>query len=259
MLINFWKYQGAGNDFVMIDNRKPLFENISNDLVVQLCSRHFGIGSDGIVFLENSTEGDFNMNFFNPDGSQSFCGNGSRCTLAFANALGLPKKSRYKFEAIDGWHEGEITKDGFKIKMKDVQKVLKHKDFSFADTGSPHYMKYVNDVVRIEVKEEGAKIRYSDTYKKEGVNVNFIQVIGENHIKIRTYERGVEDETFACGTGATACALSYLNKGNDGQFLVKVDVKGGRLYIHATKKGNQFTDVWLEGPAIEVFKGSIDV
>ncbi|MCH2234748.1 MAG: diaminopimelate epimerase [Crocinitomicaceae bacterium] len=258
MQINFWKYQGAGNDFIMVDNREKSIDSSNIEIVRKLCSRKFGIGSDGMIFIEPSDKADFTMNFFNPDGSKSFCGNGSRCAVAFAKFIGIDK-DKMTFEAIDGLHYAEIKKDSISIKMHDVEKVNQLEEASFTDTGSPHYMKFCSDVSRVEVKEEGSKIRYSDQYKTEGVNVNFIQVLGENHIKVRTYERGVEDETLACGTGATACALSYLNKGIDGKHLVRVDVGGGTLYIHSEKNGNGFKNIWLQGPAIAVFKGSVDV
>ena len=258
MQINFWKYQGAGNDFIMVDNRNNQVDTNNLGLIQQLCSRKFGIGSDGIIFIENSEKSDFNMNFFNPDGSKSFCGNGSRCAVAYAKSIGIDK-NEMSFDTIDGVHFATIENDSISIKMNDVDKVSQLDEATFADTGSPHYMKFCSDVSRVLVKEEGSKIRYSSTSKEEGVNVNFIQIIGENHIKVRTYERGVEDETLACGTGATACALSFLNKGADGKHLVRVDVGGGTLYIHAEKTGNEFKNIWLQGPAVAVFKGSVDV
>ena len=258
MTINFYKYHGAGNDFIMIDNRSSVFLGDKKEFAIKYCSRRFGIGSDGVIFLEKDSEYDFMMDFYNPDGSQSLCGNGSRCAGAFAYFLNIIG-DQSTFRAIDGVHEGVLVDNGIKIKMGDVSKVEHIGDDHFIDTGSPHYISYDSSSKQRDIVEYGREMRYSDKYKAKGTNVNLINELSQNHIQIRTYERGVENETFACGTGATACGLSYalLNELDKG--IIDVDVKGGKLRIHFERNGEDFKNIWLEGPAEFIFKGSIDV
>ena len=257
LMIEFYKYQGTGNDFILIDNRSATFAGDKIAFAQKWCERRFGIGSDGVIFLEDHPELDFYMDFYNPDGSQSFCGNGSRCVSAFARFLGMDKEE-LSFEAIDGKHVAVFTPEGVKIKMGDVQSVGKIGDDLFIDTGSPHYISYRSNNDNREIVAYGRKIRYSENYREAGTNVNLVEETGNDSIRVETYERGVENETFACGTGATACGLSFgLLKGLD-RGPVIVDVKGGRLKIHFQRHGDSFTEVWLEGPATYVFKGKID-
>lgn len=259
-MIEFYKYQGAGNDFILIDNRQGLFRGDKIAFVKKWCERRFGIGSDGLIFLENSDKADFLIDFYNPDGSQSFCGNGSRCIVAFAHDLGIVKELT-TFEAIDGLHDGEYLGNGqVKIAMHQYGTIQSVKTDFFIDTGSPHYIAYEADENR-DILEFGKAIRYSDQYKEEGVNVNLVTIQGEGEIDVRTYERGVEAETFACGTGATACGLSYANEYlKEEEGIVKVNVKGGNLRIHYKKIApGKFEDIWLEGPGVFVFKGNCDV
>lgn len=256
-MIEFFKYHGAGNDFIMIDNRNGNFDKNNIQLVRHLCHRHFGIGSDGLILLENHPELDFTMVFYNPDGSQSFCGNGSRCAIAFAKRLGMIK-NKCTFLSTDGIHEGEyISDDEIHLKMHDVNEAEIGEDYYLLNTGSPHYIRFVDDVENIDVFSEGKQIRYNERFKKDGVNVNFVQKLNDNSIAIRTYERGVENETLACGTGIVAAALASSIKFNTSNNL-HVKARGGDLLVKFTTEGNNhFNNVWLIGPAKLVFEGNI--
>lgn len=254
--IEFYKYQGTGNDFVMIDNRDMQFPK-ERELVAKLCDRRFGIGGDGLILLENDDNADFKMVYYNSDGNEStMCGNGGRCLLAFAHFLDV-FEDRATFEAVDGLHEAEINNGIVKLKMIDVAEIKKDGDDAVLNTGSPHFVQFVKDLEHYKVYEQGNRIRNSATYREEGINVNFAEEIGENEIFVRTYERGVEDETFSCGTGVTASALVYLKDKNHS--TVNVKVLGGTLKVYAEQTGDSFRNVWLEGPAKQVFKGKINI
>ena len=254
--IEFYKYQGTGNDFVMIDNRDLQFPK-EKELIERLCDRRFGIGGDGLILLEDDENSDFRMVYYNSDGNEStMCGNGGRCIVAFAHFLDIFENTA-TFEAVDGLHEAEIHNGIVKLKMIDVAGISKDGEDSVLNTGSPHYVKYVEDVANFKVYDQGNKIRNSATYKNEGINVNFAEAIGENEIFVRTYERGVEDETFSCGTGATAAALVYLKDRDEN--MVNVKVLGGNLKVYAEQHGGSFKEEWLEGPAKQVFRGKIDL
>lgn len=258
-MINFSKYQGAGNDFILIDNRKSFFQTSKIEFAKKWCDRRFGIGSDGVIFLENSLIADFKMDFYNPDGSQSFCGNGSRCAVTFAKALNMVQENT-SFEAIDGLHQAVITPNGVKVAMHQEGKIEKIEQDEFIHTGSPHYISYRHADDTRDIVDFGRSIRYSPLFAPNGTNVNLIEEIAPNHIAIQTYERGVEDETFACGTGATACGLSYAAKHGLQQAVVDVDARGGKLKIHceSTEQPGVFTNIWLEGPAEFVYKGELN-
>lgn len=254
--MEFYKYQGTGNDFVMIDNRNLQFPK-NKALVEKLCDRRFGIGGDGLILLENHETADFKMVYFNSDGSEStMCGNGGRCIVAFAEFLGIIA-GRTTFEAIDGTHEAYIRNGIVKLKMIDVDRIYEAADGHTLNTGSPHLVSWISDLQNFDVYNNGNKIRNSATYSREGINVNFAEQISEDEIAVRTYERGVEDETFSCGTGATAAALTFL-KDKDAR-EVKVMVLGGNLKVYAEKDLVSFKNIWLEGPAEQVFKGEITV
>ncbi len=254
--MEFFKYQGTGNDFVMIDNRNLQFPK-NKALVAKLCDRRFGIGGDGLILLENHETADFKMVYFNSDGSEStMCGNGGRCIVAFAEFLGIIA-GRTTFEAIDGTHEAYIRNGIVKLKMIDVDRIYEAADGHTLNTGSPHLVSWISDLQNFDVYKNGNKIRNSATYSREGINVNFAEQISEDEIAVRTYERGVEDETFSCGTGATAAALTFL-KDKDAR-EVKVMVLGGNLKVYAEKDVVSFKNIWLEGPAEQVFKGEITV
>lgn len=256
--IHFFKYQGTGNDFIMIDNRTKVFDRENLVLVRQLCDRKFGVGADGLILIEGDPGYGFEMVYFNSDGSKSFCGNGSRCAVAFAHHLGMIEKN-CTFLAIDGPHTGEILPDGnVAISVRNVEAIETESDHHFLNTGSPHYIQYVKELDGFPVVSEAQKIRYNDRFRSEGTNVNFIQD-KQGSIRVRTYERGVEDETLSCGSGVTACAISYaFLKGIDHQ--VRVQTEGGELMVNFRRVSNRkFEDIRLVGPAVEVFKGSIDV
>lgn len=255
--IKFHKYQGTGNDFIMIDNRDKGFDRKNIRLVKQLCHRRFGIGADGLILIEEHPKADFEMVYFNSDGSQSLCGNGSRCAVHFARHLKIIGENA-QFMAIDGLHEAYMMKEQVYLRMHNVNKVERFEDDLFINTGSPHYIRFVKELPGINVLEEGRKIRHSDLYKSEGTNVNFAEPTDDGKVYVRTYERGVEDETLSCGTGVTAVALasSYLGYKSP----VKLITPGGQLQVAFTVKGeDQFTDIHLSGPATPVFEGTIKV
>ena len=258
MQIEFYKYQGTGNDFVMIDNRKNVFDKANLKAVQQLCDRRFGVGADGLILIENIEDLDFNMIYFNADGTQSFCGNGSRCAVAFAKHLGVIEKQAM-FLSTDGEHEAWINDAGeVSLKMHDVENIEKGEGYYFINTGSPHYIVKVDDVAAINVKEAGAVIRYNERFKAEGTNVNFVK-FADGELDIRTYERGVEDETLSCGTGVTAAALSLVDVNKLTSGVIYVNAAGGNLKVGFKRDGNVFSDIWLIGPAQYVFKGSIEI
>lgn len=260
--LTFFKYQGTGNDFVMIDNRANFFDKTNNGLIKHLCNRRFGIGGDGLILLENDIETDFKMMYYNADGNEStMCGNGGRCIVAFARDLGIITTNT-QFNAVDGLHNAEIIQNGnVALQMIDVAKdtIKKDTDYTFLFTGSPHHIEIVEDVAKTNVYDNGKHIRYSAYYQPGGTNVNFVQQLTANHFKIRTYERGVEDETLSCGTGATAAAITmhYLGKTTANEINIKV--QGGDLKVKFDEDENSYYNVMLIGPATQVFKGEISV
>lgn len=258
MRIEFVKYQGTGNDFVIVDNRDGRYNGIDEDRIRRICDRRFGVGADGFMLL-NTREGyDFEMRYHNADGREgSMCGNGGRCIVKFAYHLGIHRQE-YRFLAIDGEHEAEIDMEGMvSLRMKDVDRIRKvHGDFVL-DTGSPHYVKLVNDVMDLDVYKKGRDIRYSKTYEQEGINVNFVEQAGDHEIIVRTYERGVEDETYSCGTGVTASALVCYHNEN-GYNEVQVRTLGGSLSVEFDRLDEEkYINIWLSGPAEKVFEGII--
>ncbi len=261
MELSFYKYQGTGNDFVMIDNRQPSISEWNEMRVSHLCDRRFGIGADGLILLQNHPDYDFQMVYFNADGREgSMCGNGGRCVVAFAKYLGVVDQF-CKFLAVDGPHEAKIRPDGWvELKMSEVREVEKGTDYYYLNTGSPHYVQFVENVGDWDVVGNGKAIRYSDRFKARGTNVNFVQNTDEG-ISVATYERGVEDETLSCGTGVTAAAMAYHQQFGNGENsrTVKVATKGGQLEVRFTQKGSTYTEVWLCGPAQQVFSGKINL
>ncbi|HVY73500.1 MAG TPA: diaminopimelate epimerase [Puia sp.] len=261
MTISFFKYQGTGNDFIILDNRQQIYSGISREIIARLCDRRFGIGADGLMMLNLHPDYDFEMKYFNADGREgSMCGNGGRCMVRFAYHLGI-HKSLYHFLASDGIHEAEID-DGSNIinlKMKDVDSIRDEDGDFILNTGSPHYVKIVDDVMDYDVVKKGTEIRFSREFNKEGINVNFVQVKDADEIIVRTYERGVEDETFSCGTGVTASAIvCYHNE--VGYNEVAVTTKGGKLVVRYDRiDENHYNNIWLCGPAEKVFEGRTDL
>ncbi|TRO67026.1 diaminopimelate epimerase [Christiangramia sabulilitoris] len=259
MKLTFYKYQGTGNDFVMVDNREIKISKNDTKLINHLCDRKFGIGADGLILLENSEDprDDFRMVYFNADGNESsMCGNGGRCLVAFAKFLGIIGDSA-RFTAIDGVHEASILEGKVSLKMQDVQLVEKNSEFSFLNTGSPHHVVFSDDISLIDVKKDGAAIRFSNRYGKKGTNVNFVQSTSTDSFLVRTYERGVEDETLSCGTGVTAVALAAYDSNKTNSEKVNLKTPGGELSVSFKKTENGYEDIWLSGPATQVFKGEI--
>lgn len=258
MKIHFAKYQGTGNDFVMIDNRQGFFPKNNTQLIEKLCDRRFGIGADGLILLENDSETDFRMVYYNSDGNESsMCGNGGRCLVAFAKKLHVIQQEA-DFIATDGLHHASVLEDGtISLQMKEVDFIKKEADYVFLNTGSPHHVALVDDLKNFDVKHKGAEIRYSDLYGKPGSNVNFVSQIADNHFALRTYERGVEDETLSCGTGATATAIAMHALGKTQAHHIFLDVEGGKLEVSFVKEGDKYTHVFLKGPATFVFEGEI--
>jgi diaminopimelate epimerase len=255
----FYKYQGAGNDFIMIDDRDLSFP--VNQLVIEkLCNRHFGIGADGLILLQTHSQADFKMVYFNSDGREStMCGNGGRCIVRFAEDLNLIQNTT-EFTAIDGLHHAHISPLEVQLQMTNVSQVDQFPSHSFLNTGSPHHVEFVEEVDEVEVKHLGAKIRYGSPYFEEGSNVNFVQILEDGSLKIRTYERGVEDETLACGTGITAAAIAAYEAGKIKSNQVEILSRGGELKVRFEKNtSGGFENVWLTGPAEFVFSGEIEI
>ncbi|HOZ78915.1 MAG TPA: diaminopimelate epimerase [Ferruginibacter sp.] len=260
MKVQFHKYQGTGNDFIIIDNYHNEPTSLSTEQIKKLCNRHFGIGADGLMFLNKKAGYDFDMLYYNADGNESsMCGNGGRCLVKFAYNSGI-HKSEYHFTAVDGEHEAEIETNGqVYLKMQDVHDVKQYGSYALLNTGSPHFVKFAANVENIDVVESGSGIRYSSEFEKEGINVNFVESLDEDKIYVRTYERGVEDETLSCGTGVTAAALMSAHNEN-GFNTVNVKTPGGNLSVEFNKVDDEnFTDIWLCGPAVFVFKGEIEI
>lgn len=257
MTIPFHKYQGTGNDFVIIDNRTLFFPKDDTKFVSKICDRKFGVGADGLILLENHPELDFKMVYYNADGKQSsMCGNGGRCIVAFAKALKIIDTTT-TFEAIDGLHEATVENDIVHLKMQDVSMIKSTETYSFLDTGSPHHIQFADDLAELDVKKEGASIRYSDLYGSAGSNINFVSQKGDNVFAVRTYERGVEDETLSCGTGVTAVALAMHNQGKTNSNLVQLAVEGGTLEVSFDKQDQGYENIYLIGAATHVFEGTI--
>lgn len=253
----FYKYQGTGNDFVIMDNRNDGFKKDNTKFIAHLCDRRFGVGADGLILLENHKEFDFTMVYYNADGNESsMCGNGGRCLVAFAKHLNIID-DKATFEAIDGVHHAVINNDTVKLQMQDVTEVQTYEDYVFLDTGSPHHVEFNSNLNALNVKLEGSKIRHGEPYNDAGANVNFVEKVNDEIFEVRTYERGVEDETLSCGTGVTAVALSMNYIGETEKNLLTLKTQGGDLKVSFKKNNNGFNDVWLIGPATLVFKGEL--
>jgi diaminopimelate epimerase len=257
--VKFYKYQGTGNDFIMIDNREVSFPKNDTALINKFCDRRFGIGADGLILLENDDQVDFKMVYYNSDGKESsMCGNGGRCIVAFAKQLSIIDQ-KTTFVAVDGLHHATILDDNnVALQMKDVDEVLIHDEYVFLNTGSPHHVTLVNDLQEMDVKQNGKAIRYSELYGEAGSNVNFVSQISENHFAIRTYERGVEDETLSCGTGATAVAIAMHSIYKTKKNKISIDVQGGQLVVSFELNETVYEKVFLEGPAEFVFEGQVN-
>ncbi|MBL4605007.1 MAG: diaminopimelate epimerase [Flavobacteriaceae bacterium] len=258
MNMTFFKYHGAGNDFIFIDNRNEFFPKQNTDLITHLCDRHFGIGADGLILLEKENKADFKMVYFNADSSQTMCGNGARCAVAFAKKLNIITNTT-NFTAYDGPHYAKINNDDtVSLEMIDVENVDVNKNYIFTNTGTLHHIEIVNDLDNYPVVERGRKIR-NEIYGKEGSNVNFIEQANKNTFHIRTYERGVEDETLACGTGITAAAIAAHKIGKTNDNTVHMNAVGGKLQVSFEVVDNSYKNIVLTGPAEFVFEGTITI
>lgn len=259
MTLKFTKYQGTGNDFIMIDDAQLINAKLSTEQIQKLCNRRFGIGADGLIIIKKDKTTDFYVDYYNADGSQSFCGNGARCSVQFARELNLISKN-CQFTAIDGIHEAEILDDGqVKLLMSPVREIHGEENQVFiTDTGSPHFVKFVSELDDINISDYGRQIRYSDRFKEKGINVNVARK-SIDCIHVRTYERGVEAETFSCGTGVTAVALADAVKQNEDSGTTRIETLGGTLKVHWQKSNFGFEKIYLEGPAIRVYHGSIEL
>ncbi|MEJ5993533.1 diaminopimelate epimerase [Pedobacter sp. Du54] len=259
MNMQFYKYQGAGNDFILIDHRMSNLKTIDNNLIKQLCDRRFGIGADGLMFLLKHDKFDFEMVYYNADGNLgSMCGNGGRCIVAFAKYLGIID-SEANFLAVDGPHYAKISAEGnwVDLQMINVNQINKDGNAYVLNTGSPHYVEEVVGLKELDVYTAGKNIRNNETYKERGINVNFVEDKGD-HLFVRTFERGVEDETYACGTGVTAVAIAmakHLHK--TGHIETAIEVLGGNINIKFDYDGASFTNIFLCGPAEKVFEGKL--
>ena len=256
--MTFYKYHGAGNDFILFDNRDGAI-SVSTVKIARLCNRHFGIGADGLMLLEQAAGYDFRMVYYNSDGREStMCGNGGRCIVAFAKSLGIIH-SQACFLAIDGSHTATIADDGLiSLHMNDVDDIDIRAGHTILNTGSPHYVLFVPDVSKTDVFNEGSRIRTQPQFQPDGINVNFVQ-LHDGKLIVRTYERGVEDETLSCGTGVTAAAIAATAR-FEGIFGTDIETTGGHLVVTFTKDtGTSAKDVVLTGPAEFVFKGEIDL
>lgn len=263
MRIDFSKYEGAGNDFVVVDDRSGFCRALSASAIARLCDRHYGVGADGLLLLSPAEEGVFRMVYYNSDGSRaSFCGNGARCLCAFAAARGVvTPATEFTFSADDGPHTGLVTKLGGRVSigMRDVASMEAQDDGAWLlNTGVPHYVRFVESLQAVNVRQEGCRIRHADCYSPSGVNVNFAELVGPGRIAVRTYERGVEDETLACGTGITASAIVAGRL--YGADTWDVSARGGELSVqyHHTAD-DRYDQVLLSGPARRVFDGSVEV
>lgn len=258
MRIAFNKYQGTGNDFIIIDNRNDVFNPDNPALINKLCDRRFGIGADGLILIGKSAEYDFEMIYFNADGFMgTMCGNGGRCTADFAIRSGIAGNN-LRFIAADGVHDAVSEEGLIRLKMNDVKKFSTVKGNYFINTGSPHYIIFTNGLDKIDVLNEGKRIRWSQDFQPGGTNVNFVE-IQDNGIFVRTFERGVEDETLSCGTGVTASAIASVLSGHFVSGPVNVATRGGNLNVRFDIRENQITDIWLSGPATLVFEGIINI
>lgn len=251
----FFKYQANGNDFIIIDNRSNQFDKNNTKLIKKLCNRRFGIGADGLILLQSSLKFDFRMIYFNSDGNESsMCGNGGRCIVSFAKRIGIINETAI-FSATDGTHHAKIKNEWVELRMSNVEAVKINKNSIVLNTGSPHYVTLCSDLKKIDVNLRGRKIRNSEMFIDEGINVNFVEVVNSNTFSIRTYERGVENETFSCGTGAAATAISMHAIKKTDDLNVNINTNGGKLIVNFRYIGKIYKDIWLCGPSSYVFDG----
>jgi diaminopimelate epimerase len=261
MQFTFHKYHGTGNDFIISDNRLQTFDIYNHELIKLLCDRHFGIGADGMILLEENKRSDFHMRYFNSDGREgSMCGNGGRCIAYYAREIGLINKQTAIFSGIDGMHEALIGNDGLiNLRMRDVTEWDRDGKAFIINTGSPHYVIFNENIDLINVIEEGRKIRYSKPFAEKGINVNFVEP-GSEAVRLRTYERGVENETLSCGTGSVAAAICTVIEKGIVKNSLTVNTPGGKLEVRFVQSGKSaFSEIWLTGPVNKVFTGVLEI
>jgi diaminopimelate epimerase len=260
MTLNFQKYQGTGNDFILIDNLNGAWDSLGINAIKKLCNRNFGIGADGLIKINSSAQYDFEMDYYNADGTKSFCGNGARCAVTFLYD-NIIFKNKFVFSAIDGMHEAEITENSVALKMNKTTFEVQPNEPFVLNTGSPHFVKYVSELEQLDVFNEGRKIRYASPFEQDGINVNFVKPLSPHSISIRTYERGVENETLSCGTGATACAIvQAVQMQLFGEQKIDIEVAGGSLQVAFNRVNpKNFIEIKLIGPAMKVFEGKIEI
>ncbi|WP_185866225.1 diaminopimelate epimerase [Blattabacterium cuenoti] len=268
MKLNFFKYHGTGNDFILIDSRK---EKIVKEypILKKLCDRHFGIGADGIILIQNDNDfkSDFYMKYYNSDGKEStMCGNGGRCAIHFAKKLGISRGNKIHFRAIDGYHYGLIKenenkdKDLVSMSLLNIKKneIEIHPEHVFLNTGSPHHILFVENIKKIDVYKEGRKIRFQNFYLKKGVNVNFVEILENNTLQVRTYERGVENETLSCGTGVTASVIAAYKMNKISSIEeIPVYALGGKLWVSLKETKDEYKDIYLTGNVCFIYQGYI--
>ncbi len=256
--MTFYKYQGTGNDFVIVDNRLQFIDKNDTKRIATICDRRFGIGADGFILLENDENVDFKMVYYNADGNEStMCGNGGRCIVAFAKFLNIIDNET-EFIAIDGLHKAKIEEGLVHLQMQDVYEIESFENHIFLDTGSPHHVELVSELKNFDVKSNGSKIRYAEPYNEAGSNVNFVEQLSIDNFAVRTYERGVEDETLSCGTGVTAVALAMHKSGKTKSDKISLETQGGELKVTFNFNDKGYNNIWLIGPAQQVFKGEIE-
>lgn len=255
MLFPFVKYQGTGNDFVVIDNRNNQFPIANHDVIARICHRNFGVGADGFICIESDDSANFYMRYFNADGHEgSLCGNGSRCAIHYARSLGLTDE-KVSFRAADGLHHARFVDDEVALELHPISEWEQLEDALFLNTGSPHHVVFEADVNAIDVANLGRQIAHAAPYFSEGTNVNFVQQINENELLVRTYERGVEAETLSCGTGVTASALAAHISHRTASTQIQIQTKGGKLKVSFSPAAHGYESVVLQGSAEQVFKG----
>lgn len=258
MKINFFKYQATGNDFIIINNIEKSFF-LNEKIIKNMCNRNLGIGADGLILIEKNKKYDFYMKYYNSDGKEgSMCGNGGRCSVHFAKKIGIINNTNTLFKSIDGYHYASIKKNIVSLNMKNVELVKVYPEHIYINTGSPHHIIFKDKINNINVYKEGKKIRFNKKYIKTGVNVNFVK-INKNILNVRTYERGVENETFSCGTGVTASAIAayHIKKILYNKIIVKT--LGGTLQVKFEKLLKSYKKIFLKGEVNFVYKGIINI
>ena len=264
MKIKFYKYHGTGNDFILIDNRLQNVTLASED-IIRMCERRYGIGADGLIFLQHHPDYDFEMKYYNADGSPAtMCGNGGRCISALAAHLGIGGEN-LRFIAGDGPHQALILSvqglvSSIRLSMRDVPAGKPDKRDYLFNTGTPHFVRFLRDAndPDFDTISEGRSIRYHERFASTGINVNFVSALGDG-IFVRTYEKGVEDETLSCGTGVTASALAWAMEQDLTKGPVSVRTRGGLLYVDFLRNQEGFRDIWLTGPAVQTFEGAFEI